>query len=208
MQIEDVFFHLEMSDYGVHSHIVSSLKKMANGAGCLVCQQNAAFQIAVCYSIGFGVDRDDGERNIWIEKSGKSLASLQDSLDRIKTENKRANFAVGLYKLGYRSNLLDRYRNDGLLLEATTKYRAIVAWRIEQLGLTHYSTLRNRSLLVDLLSWTGEFDEALLHALSNLESAGADVGIRDRLALKGQLAYIYENLGRKADAEALRSKIV
>jgi hypothetical protein len=193
-----------MSDFRVHSYIVKTLKNTANGAGCLICQRNAAFQLTLCYSIGFGVTRDDSERDIWIEKSGKSPGDLQDTLDRIRTENRGANVVVSLYKMGYRTNLLDRYNGDGLLLEATIKYRAMVDCREKVLGKAHSSTLRLKSVLVDLLDWTGEVEEALLHALSNLHNVGADVDICDRLALKGQLAHIYEQLGMISDAEAAR----
>lgn len=197
-----------MSDYRVHSYIADALKDTANGAGCLACQNNAAFQLALCYAIAFGVSYNDTERDTWILKSGKSLDDLQEALNRIQTENGKANFAAGLYKMGYRSNLLDRYRNEELLPKATTKYRAMVTRREELFGPSHFSTLRLKSFLVDLLSSLGEFDEALAHALSNLRNASPEIGIRDLLALKGQVAHIYENTNRKAEAEALRHEIV
>jgi tetratricopeptide (TPR) repeat protein len=196
-----------MSDFRVHAHIFDTLKRTANGEGCEICQQNAAFQLALCSSIEFGAVYVENERDEWIRKSGKSMSELQETLSRIKTENARANVAAGLYKMGYRSNLLDRYRGDNLMHEATGKYQSMVSRREKVLGAGHHSTLRLKSILVSLLSWTGRFKEALPYALSNVENASPDIGNRDFLTLRGQVADLYTSLGKHEDAQAIQNEI-
>lgn len=176
-------------------------------AQCSSCQSNAAFQLAICFTFGFGVPRNYEQRDAWLEKSDRTLTDVQSMMSQIKKENSRANFIAGLNRMGHRSNLLDRYRKDGLLVEATRRYEEMTTWRQEAFGSSHYSVIRIKDVLVDLLTWSGRFEDALPLAQENFSNASEDVGLEERLALKGKVATILNQLGRLAEAGVLRREI-
>jgi tetratricopeptide (TPR) repeat protein len=208
----NVFFQLETSDFRIPEYIVKALKAMPEGKCCNVCQTNAAFQLAVCHSIGFGIVPDnDTERDRLLESSRKELSSLEEVLDQIKvrTGTMTPEFMGDLYKRGHRETVLDRYRVSSLLLEAASKQRTIASLRNKVFGPTHYSTMRAKMNLVGILCYTQAFQEALPIALETIRNAsGAAITVRDQLTAKTQLSFIYSNMSRLEEAETILRKVI
>jgi tetratricopeptide (TPR) repeat protein len=56
-------------DYRVRQHIFSQLRIDAEEQNCANCRENAAYQTALCYRLGFGVKRDVRQASYWLTKS-------------------------------------------------------------------------------------------------------------------------------------------
>lgn len=151
---------------------------------------------------------DQQKSQEWLGRSGKSPVDLGDILMRIKSSNSRANFMSGLGKMGYRSDLLRRYVEDGVFEAAIGEYRHMVQAREDSFGSSHFSTLRLRGILTDLLRSDRQFQEALEHATKNVKNSGADVVVEDKLTMKMQLANIYGDMGNLEQAETLEREII
>lgn len=52
-----------------------------------VHRSNAAFQLAVCYCIGFGAPEDDSNVTEWLDIAGKNLEKLQIEIELIRTRD-------------------------------------------------------------------------------------------------------------------------
>lgn len=114
-----------------------------------------------------------------------------------------AVFAADLSQRGHRTSLLVRYWEDGMLQEAARRHRATALLREKTFGPSHASTLRVKSLLVDVLLWNQSYLEALPIALENVENSSVEIGLRDWLALRAQVAILYERLYRRDESEAI-----
>lgn len=141
--------------------------------------------------------------------SGRPSTDLHDVLQRIKGQDKKVPIMSDLREKGYSNDLADRYSQAGILYSSILLYRSMVKCRENLFGLGHGSTLRIRSILVDLLRWGGEFEDALVLALENYHHSGADqVPFVDHLASKTRLARTYCEIGQVDVAEQLQREVL
>jgi hypothetical protein len=79
-----------MVDYRVRSKIVACLKTRASDSArrrsCDTRSRNAAFQLALCYKVGFGVRIDETESRIWLEHSLRQQDDLEYEFELLKRE--------------------------------------------------------------------------------------------------------------------------
>jgi tetratricopeptide (TPR) repeat protein len=183
---------------------------MAQGEGCDTCSSNAAFQVALCYLIGFGVRPDRQESDRWLHRSTRTLDEMEDTLRRIRQAELKAKALESLTQLGYSGMLDTTYQRDGVLHEAIQQYQEMIKAQENLLGRTHFSPIRLRSLLITLMRY-GDGDqnlEALNLAQSNLKIAeDRNVDQVDLLGMKSQTARIYLDLGYLETAESIAREI-
>ncbi len=106
---------MEACDYRIHSFLAKCLHQLANTDGCRPCMQNAAFQLALCHSFGFGVARNESECALWLDRSGRVRNDMTAVLERIRKEEPKTHFVSWLASLGYRNDLPLRYSRGGML---------------------------------------------------------------------------------------------
>ncbi|KAF2259193.1 kinase-like protein [Lojkania enalia] len=202
LQIENSFFNLETCDFRVHSFLAQSLVSMAQGEGCDTCSSNAAFQLALCYLLGFGVQADKKESDKWLHASSKTAAEMSNTLQRIRQRELGDPVTESLTRLGYSGSLNITYEQDGVLGEAIQQYQNMVLAQENLFGPAHFSPIRLRGILVTLLRWNNQFQESLSLALYSLK-IGEDLDIHqlDLLGLKAGLVEAYMSLGEMEKAE-------
>jgi tetratricopeptide (TPR) repeat protein len=180
---------------------------MAESVACQSCSKNAAFQLSLCYAFGFGVSQNDQECNAWLIRSGKEYSDITATIERIKQAEPDAAFLAGIAKIGYRTDLPSRYRQDGILPVAIDHYRSIIEARWRCFGPSHFSTLRLQGLLVKLLRWNNMQQEALELALEILEQGWLKKPA-DNVEMKSTVSLIYHELGDDFNAEAMEREVL
>jgi tetratricopeptide (TPR) repeat protein len=114
-----------------------------------------------------------------------------------------------LREKGFPNEIADRYSQDGILSNALELYRAMVNCRENVFGPGHSSTLRIRSILIDLLRWNDEFEDAMALALENVHHTSlGEVPLVDHLASKTKLARTYFEIGKIDLAEQIQSEVL
>ena len=87
LQIRKAFGNLMASTIKLRQHIISCLRIQLMDDFEAVQKSNAAFQLAVCYCIGFGAPEDDGNVEEWLDIAGQNLDELQIEIDLIRTRD-------------------------------------------------------------------------------------------------------------------------
>lgn len=177
---------------------------------CIACSKNAAFQLSLCYSFGFGVPADSDQCQKWLEKSGKSAADLKIQLDVLRDMIPRAEALKKLIRSGVQTNLVNEYKNRGVLQEAVAEYRAMAAGREQAFGITHFSTKRMRLFLGYLLKGSGHLEDAIKIKGEDIEIALRELGQDDQdvFALKCSQATAYEEIGNFGKAKELSLEVL
>lgn len=183
---------------------------MAEFDGCDTCSRNAAFQLSLCYSFGFGVGADAEESARWLLKSGRGLDHLTEALDVLKRMDPDLTAIQQLIELGYQSQLAQDYQNQGILEQATMQYQTLALSREHAFGLSHFATRRMRVLLSDMLNDAGRLDASLLILKEDVRSLESEYGSGhgDVLVLKGKLARTYASLGRLEESESVSLEVL
>lgn len=96
-------------DIRVREQIAKSLLDQAQNAACSKCQSNAAFQVSICLTIGFGIPANDDSAQEWLRRSGRSQVDLNQQLDRMSQWTQALE--PYLYHTAYMNNL----SNEGYL---------------------------------------------------------------------------------------------
>jgi len=200
---------MEACDFRVQSCLTRQLTATAEGKGCSACVRNAAYQLALCYSIGFGVRSDQETCQHWLQSSGKSTLELDDALRSLKQMTPSFSGMETLLKLGYQGQLPEEYENQRILPQVVVEYQAMVSSREQLFGSAHFSTRRLRGLLADILSRNGQLEESAQVIWKGIKILEEDEKSRDELlVLKGKLARTYEDLGRLDESESLRKEVL
>jgi tetratricopeptide (TPR) repeat protein len=207
MQMEKLFFSLESCDYRIHAFITKSLAAMADGQGCTTCAQNAALQLLFCNAIGFGLDLDQEQTNHYLGKSGKDISTVQQTIQRIKNDNKKTDTIMAiLAQQGYRHDFPTTYDRDGVLKDAIEYYRRALAKRKSLFDPGHFTMLRLQGLLVGLLRQNDRFEEAMEVALE-MDIIADRLNTVDQLEIKTDLARLHLSLGNVEEAVALNRQV-
>jgi tetratricopeptide (TPR) repeat protein len=210
LQLEKFYFQIEACDFRIQAYITRQLLATVEDAQCNPCASNAAFQLALCYSFGFGVRADSNKCQYWLKRSGKEDADLENVINLIRTIEPPIEELGQLIDLGYQSELAETYVDQGIVAEAVAEYRAMILSREQAFGDTHFSPLRMRSLLGDILQRNNQPEEAAKIRAREIEIA---LQIPDSqqgsiLLLKAKLARTLEDLGDFEKSEALRFEVL
>lgn len=109
LQISASIVQLLRADFRIRQYIINSLIQEANESSCVSCKSNAAFQLSVCFSIGFGVPANcDSSRN-WLHKSGMPEVDLTNQLEFMR------KYSWVEYPYTYHTNFLNNLHNEGFV---------------------------------------------------------------------------------------------
>lgn len=180
---------------------------MAEGKGCDICSKNAAFQLAICRAIGFGTDSSQGKTDASLPKENETMtAAVIATLQRIKESNQKSPLLANLAKLGWRYDLPTRYSREGIIVDAIEYYSRTVLTRSRLFGPANFSTLRLQGILVNLLRWNDQSQEAMEIALK-MSDLSLELAKSDQTEIKTELARLFADLGNTEQAAKLEQEI-
>lgn len=128
---------LVLSDYRVRQEICLEMAaRLSNNTitfigHCDKCLRQTAFQLALCYTLGFGIPKDNGKAMDYLVKSGQPESDLYDEISKI-----RQTSGFGFTDLQSRPaklvedgiivvwDFVDEYRRKGLELSKVQEYHS------------------------------------------------------------------------------------
>ncbi len=125
----------------------------ANSVFCLMCRQEYAFQVALCYIIGFGVIKDARCSRDWLEKSKKTQDDIIEVIEQLGADYqmtgrlpRRVLDALGI-GLVVSIDRTEEYQISGRLPEAQEALRNEISARRDAFGPQHRSLAK---LMMDI----------------------------------------------------------
>src|SRR5271156_936647 len=126
---------LYTADYRLRSYIAKCLKDKASdiesNPGYEASSREAAFQLAFCYHIGFGVRKDDKRSQAFLSQSLRQHEELNREINRVKEEIMGLPFQGSFRRLsqqGYiRMDFAGYYLEKKLLENIEAEYRREIA---------------------------------------------------------------------------------
>ncbi|KAF1992761.1 hypothetical protein P154DRAFT_583495 [Amniculicola lignicola CBS 123094] len=181
-----------------------------------VPQQQAAMQLAICYRLGFGVEKDDKIASDILSQWSLALTLLTDAieyfehnvsyysqLERATVFYKPQEFSPGTYD--HRSY----YQDKGVLKEAEWQYTREIRDIEETVGPQHEICAVLKSFLGEILSWDRhEETSALMEPVVDMRRA--ILGSRHPETWSGieRLAVAYQHQDRKDEEEKILLEII
>jgi len=210
LKLAKFHFDIEACDFRVQSYVAQQLTAAAKDKGCTACSSNAGFQLAQCYSFGFGVKKDIEMRKHWLQQSEMNSNDLEEALESIRRTEPSTFSMAQLIELGYQNQLAEDYEKEGILPQAAAEYEAMVSSRDKILGPDHFSTTRLRYVLAGILHRNGQLRESAALVVRIIESTGHDLKTHgeNRLVLKSKLSLIYKDLSKFEDSEVLMQEVL
>ena len=83
LKISHDLYALLFTNHVVRKVIVENLQLKAKSSPCMTCKENAAFQLAFCYSVGFGIRSDHEMAQYWVAKGKRELEDLDEEKDEV-----------------------------------------------------------------------------------------------------------------------------
>ena len=174
-QVSKYIYALQETDYRVSRHITASLQRHAQRSND-ISGLNAAFQLAFCYSIGFGVRRNEGLANHWLERSQRSREDLDAERRMVEPTAIEWTAKSGTVRswLVYIAapNLGRQYEKLGCLETSRVAYQEAIQDSEESLGDGHWIVLSQKEILSSILEVEEKFFEAetlLLEIMGQIE---------------------------------------
>ena len=151
---------LEIADFRVHQYIFKTLIQKTNHA-CQKCTKNAAYQVAICQTLGFGVPRNPENAQRFLEMSERSpedpdsfFGALQFYFGSRLSSKSRALFG------GYEASIPDEYQTQGLLGQAEKAYKQEIKDRSDVLPCHHGSIQNLKYMYGRILQMLDRWNEA------------------------------------------------
>ncbi|OAL51489.1 hypothetical protein IQ07DRAFT_563599 [Pyrenochaeta sp. DS3sAY3a] len=203
-QISASIVQLLRADFRIRQYITKSLIEEAKGSNCVSCKSNAAFQLSVCFSIGFGIPANyDSSRN-WLHRSGKSEVDLTNQLELIKEFSwvehpytYHTHFLNNLHNEGFIRNIdyLDTYMSCLTLLEVKHEYERELEDLAVALGEAAVPYLTLHQVYAVILKAAGNYQDAIKIHRRDLEVLKGrddfDEGRHDMPNIMSELADLY-----------------
>src|SRR5947199_10404755 len=89
------------ADFRVRKLVAGCLELKASNSSCTPCTLAAAFELAFCYKIGFGVPLDDDKSQSWLKRSGRYPKALEAEMSNIRGFGYNNNTIALLQSEGY-----------------------------------------------------------------------------------------------------------
>lgn len=154
------------TDCKVWSQIAKSLERHAKYSPNEASIQNAAFQLAFCYSIGFGVRRNDDKKKIWLERSQRQGIDLENEKRRLdpdiwdwlpKSAKIRSWENAGFFSS---FDIVHEYRKRKSLEITKIEYLDFIRDLEKDFDGRHFISLSVRVSLAEILEAEGNYPEA------------------------------------------------
>ena len=186
-----------LGDFRLWRSIFQGLEAQATFHPNQQCRSNAAFQLALCYQVGFGCNRCEIKSLYWLSKSGKCADQLKEELAFIQANT--GPWYYGMIRELGEPRLEKVYNANGILTEAEKVYRQLILDLECVLSKDHTAMIEQKARLADILNEQGRFSEAQTILLATLASCKK----RSSLPVVRALTKTYYFMGRFEDMEAL-----
>ena len=192
----------------VRKVIVENLQQKAESSPCATCKANAAFQLAFCYYVGFGIRSDHEMAQHWVNKGERELGDLEEEKDEVVDfclySNKRV-IELGLDGFTMIMDHVSEYRRaDYNLTIVTNAYRGEIVDLERAFENDLLVTMTLRATLANILVGVGDLQEAeaLYRELVKFYLASDEHGARHSSTLRSwmNLGHIIQEQGRLKEA--------
>jgi tetratricopeptide (TPR) repeat protein len=215
VQITLHFLQLLLSHYRLRQHIKECLVERADHDPDVEIRQNAAFQLAICYSVGFGCSRNETEAEKWLKLSESPASELSSAMcflldeQDIVYENKaiaalvrNGNFQSLEYGL--------EFRQEPSLHQVEEEYRREIHDLSAALGSDHVGVLNLRMILAGIMMDQGRFPEAEQAVRQTLDRYTARLRLdhQETLRCTTVLATILEENDRFEESKSLHQVVL
>lgn len=183
--------------------------KARDHRGSTTTQKRAAFQLAICYHIGFGTARDTSQVEYYLKLCSKCTEDLRAAVAQVEDQRVfQPGKFLELWTSGFISPVQypQHYRDHGQQVLAKKEYARTIAEFEIAFGGQHFLVQNLKEILADILEDEGRDDEAV-------ELLNGVLACRQRiskvhpvtLAVETRLASVLERQGKFAEAERLAS---
>lgn len=174
-------------------------------------KQNTAFELAICYWLGFGVAKDDGQSECFLQHSTKRQQDFMHIIEDMKQEIIYMEYQDGLFKdleldgQVTPIELSESYRGQVSAEKLEQHYRREISDIENSLGRKHASFWILNEQLIDILVDQGRWKEAKGLQRQQIESFRSTFG--DNIwAYSTTLAWILVQQGRLREAGDLATQ--
>jgi tetratricopeptide (TPR) repeat protein len=153
---------LLIADFRVLRFISDELRQQFDSSESTI-KENAALQLAVCHSIGFGARKNNIQSQSWLERSGRTKEALQIELNLIREDHRWVTDDLKFRQMDGTLGLLDsrlRMRDAEVIKNAENHYRALIEDLSGVLPETHIMRMQSRYILASVLQRAGNNAEA------------------------------------------------
>lgn len=214
-------FHYRLcsSDFRVRSTIYEALISRTDTNArtyCKTCSSRAAFQLAICYSLGLGVAQSDELSRSRLGSSEQTVNEFDTEMEYIKSRALDSTYTNSSYRLLFDQgfinweNLPRRYQEDRVVLIAEPTLRWEISGMEKVLGSIHTAVLQLKAGLTSILKENhklSEAEELQKEILHNLQTVFGD-NHGDSIAAMEALRGIYLKQDRLNMAYDLGKKIL
>jgi tetratricopeptide (TPR) repeat protein len=216
IKIARQLFDLSTADYRVRGHVADCLKIQASSHPCENCKLNAAFQIGLCYNIGFGFPLDENQALLWLEKSKRQANDFEIEMETARSIVPDRSFKNGRVGLLGENGFLNRidyaneYRKLALSRKIESQYLQEIQDMQKSLGEGHRVVIVLKSILVSILIGKGDFERSealMIELLEELESNPAcGPGHTNTLTISDNLALVLQYQSKYKEAEEMNKR--
>lgn len=172
-------------DYRITIFIAKCLETRTLELSCEQCRPQTAFQLAFCYTIGFGTPSDHDKARSWLHQSGLKTADIDRQLTHMR-RLKPTDVRYGLLAQYSAAGLFDVraaavYPDNEHLVAAKSHFERAVSELESCLGQDHFLTLNMRRELQCIAEESGEWSAAeamVRHAGKIYEAVFGTVSVR------------------------------
>lgn len=196
--------------------ITENFRQKAAFSQCEFCQNSAAFELAFCHYVGFGVRRDHSVAQALLKQSGRKFDELEEEMDEIVDFCLYRNKTVIDLGLDGYSMVMDHVSEYCTPNYDVTSVKNVYRDEIADLGeaFSHdpLITATLRATLANILAQTGELQEAedLYRDLIRffLDSTEHGRNHPTTLSCQSNLGYILSEQGKNDEAGTILRKAV
>lgn len=198
---------LSLCDFRVRELVFECLQTRAR-SDCRACAHLAAFQLAFCYELAFGVESNHDTAVEWLSVAGRSCNELETEINGVKslTTLRKAGELVDFVE----QDLIHGYLSRQDIGNAATSYQQGIEAGVFHLGGTHPLVTLLRNLLAHILRAQGRYEdaEASFLAVFDIEKARWGQTHPRALAAMSQVALVWNEQGRFAKAIEIGEELV
>lgn len=205
-------YRLYQSHYKVRSHILACLKeRVSRSSTPTIALHHEAFELSICYTLGFGAHKDDDKAKTLLEQAGSSLEDLAHEVNLVQNCQLERSPREGPYNSALHQGQVglttggQQYAED--LKSASLRIKTEIVSLEEAIGASHRIVVILKSTLTNVLILQEEWEEAKHMQVDVLEWTSRRLGSShpDTIWSLSNLAYIYSKQRRWNEAELLQT---
>ncbi|KAF2659853.1 kinase-like protein [Lophiostoma macrostomum CBS 122681] len=146
-------------DYRLRTAIFDALVSQAGSHPDVCCRDNAAWQLAICYELGFGCAHSSQQSADWAKRCSKSMEELRTELKRLESISDTPQAGSDFNNWGF-TTPVNAYDADGILPRAAEVHRRSVADLQRLLPPGHHKIQQQQIILCEVLGASSRWKEA------------------------------------------------